>query len=119
MHHSRRDYQDYNPSPFPDWYPAPTAEAAQAIDEFRRASINRRDEMMAFQKQNSTDREAARFFKDEARDALKDYRAACLVLPYYTSDVPGDCPVVAVSKWPVELEHHIRRVFYLVALKMA
>ena len=31
-------------------------------------------------------------------DALKEYRAACLLIPYYTANPPGDSPLRRLSQ---------------------
>lgn len=65
------------------------------LKAIRVAAIKRRDEMAALKVQfgKSGDRDTSRFFKEEEADALKEYRAVCLLLPWYTQDIGGDCPV--------------------------
>jgi hypothetical protein len=80
------------------------------VDGIRKEAAARRDLMIAYQKEFSTDREAARFFKMEATDALKEYRAACLMLGHLQCEPPGDSKYVAMKDWPVELAPWINRV---------
>lgn len=86
--------------------------SVEAIDLARKGAVSRRDEMLAFQKMcgEARDREGAKFFKEEAADALKEYRAACLLLPLFMSDPPGDCPYKEEYEWPVEIAPWIDRV---------
>lgn len=67
----------------------------EKLETARVSATRHRDEMVAAQKQCGAekDREGAKFFKEEAADAMKMYRAACLLLPWYTQDVGGDCPL--------------------------
>jgi len=90
---------------FPSFAMSQIDSAAQvaAVDRMRRESAAHRDQMLAFQKQLSSDHEAARFFKQEARSALKLYRAACLLLGWIATEPPGDCPFVKPKDWPIEL----------------
>lgn len=88
---------------------------AGKVDEMRRAAIIRRDECVAMQKECGAERDAsgAKFFKGEATDALKEYRAACLVLGYLVGGPPpGDAPFKRVDEWPVELAPWIDRVLW-------
>jgi hypothetical protein len=82
------------------------------IDAMRRAAIVRRDEWLAMQKEFGAARDAdgARFCKGEATDALKEYRAACLMLGFLVVDPPGDSPYRPEWEWPVELAPWIDRV---------
>lgn len=52
-----------------------------------------RDDMLCYQKEygKKQDKEAAKFFKEEAAWAMKHYRAACLLVPYVCANPPGDC----------------------------
>lgn len=79
--------------------------SADLVNDMRKAAVVRRDEMLAFQKAcgASKDVEGAKFFKGEAADALKEYRAACLILPWLMAEAPKDCPVRESYEWPVEL----------------
>jgi len=87
-------------------------DAAETIDTARKAAVARRDEMLAFQKAcgEARDREGAKFFKEEAADALKEYRAACLLLPLFMCEPPGDCPYKEEYEWPIEIAPWIDRV---------
>lgn len=82
------------------------------VDAMRRSAIVRRDEWLALQKEFSAKRdvEAAKFCKAEATDALKEYRAACLVLGLLLCEPPGDCPERQEWDWPVELASWLDRV---------
>lgn len=54
-----------------------------------------REEMLGFQKlcEKNRDIPLARFFRDQASEAMKHYRAACLVIPNFVSHPPGDCAI--------------------------
>lgn len=93
------------------------SDGADLVRSMRRQALARRDEMLAFQKQNASDRVYARFFKEEAADALKEYRAACLLLPHFThGDLPGDCKYMPTWDWPIELAPWTDRVIDAVSL---
>lgn len=85
---------------------------ADKVERMRRRSIARRDEMIALQKEFGPDRDAAKFFKGEATDALKEYRAACLVLGMLVSVPPNDGAYQPEWNWPVELAPWIDRVIW-------
>lgn len=80
-------------------------EAASRVAEHRAFWARHRDEMIGYQKAcaASGDRDGARFFKDEAREALKHYRAACLLLPWVAAEYPGDCKLDEPYSFPEEL----------------
>jgi hypothetical protein len=82
---------------------------ADAINAQRLRWIAHRNEMLDYQKACAAagDREGAKFFKGEASEALKLYRSACLVLPYFMVDPPKDCPYKDEWDWPEELFGHI------------
>lgn len=75
------------------------------VDAKRKAALQHRDEMLAFQKAaaKAGDRDAARFFKEEASDAMRQYRGACLVLGHLLCDPPGDSPFRRTDEWPLEI----------------
>lgn len=85
---------------------------ADVVDEQRRAAISRRDHYVAIQKEfgSAQDRDTARWAKDEAGDALKEYRACCLLLGHLLCDPPGDSKFVPEWEWPVELAPWLDRV---------
>lgn len=85
---------------------------ADKVDAIRRGAVLRRDEYVALQKElgSARDREGARWAKDEATDALKEYRSACLVLGMLICDPPGDSLFKPEWEWPVELAPWIDRV---------
>ena len=94
----------------PDWLPSGPDVAAK-VENIRLTSQLRREEMLQFQKQCSKDdRDGARFFKAEATDALKEYRAACLMLPLFQANPPGDALFDPVWNWPIELAPWVDRV---------
>ena len=70
-----------------------------------------REEMLVWQKHFASlkDYEAARFFANEASDALKEYRGLCLILGNVLCDPPGDSPWKPEWDWPVELSPWIER----------
>lgn len=86
--------------------------SAGRVDAIRRAASARRDEFVALQKAlgSAGDRDGARFAKDEAGDALKEYRAACLILGTLACDPPGDSKCRPEWEWPVELAPWLDRV---------
>ena len=83
----------------------------EILNELRLAAISRQEEMLEFQKLCAKDKdiEGAKFFKEEAADARKEYRAACLILPHYGLS-RGDCPYIEQHLWPVELAPWLDRV---------
>lgn len=82
----------------------------ETIDRRRKEALQRREQTLALQKTagKAGDRETAKFFKDEASDAMKDYRGACLVLGYLRTDL-GDCPFRYHTDWPLEIVDHAVR----------
>jgi hypothetical protein len=86
--------------------------------DLRKWAVRERDALVAFQKECSArrDLDGARFFRQECQGAMKFYRACCLILPWYASEPPGDCKVVAPSLWPEELTNELRRVFACIDL---
>jgi hypothetical protein len=83
----------------------------ETIDRRRKEALKHRELMLAFQKEagKAGDRETAKFFKEEAAEAMKDYRGACLVLGHLRTDL-GDCPFRYHTDWPLELIDHAVRV---------
>lgn len=77
----------------------------EALQSLRKRFARERDEMIGLQKECGArgDRDGARFFKEEASDRLKLYRAACLIIPYFDVAPSGDCPVRDMWGWPPEL----------------
>ena len=80
-------------------------DVVDVIDGVRRRAIQRRDEMLAMQKEFGAAgrRDDAKWAKTEATDALKEYRAACLIMPLFCCEPPKDCPYREEWEWPVEL----------------
>jgi hypothetical protein len=78
---------------------------AEVIDERRKEWAKRCDEAKTFQKEFGKQRDAenARFFKQEANEAMKHYRGCCLVLGHLLNNPPGDSPFIRVEQWPLEL----------------
>lgn len=99
----------------PDFLPI-SGDYGERIDVERKAAAARRDEMLTLQRQcgAAKDTAGARFFKDEATDALKEYRAACLLLPLWKCETPGDSQFKPVWEWPIELAPWIDRVVHKV-----
>lgn len=81
----------------------------EKLENARVAATRLRDDMLAYQKQCSAnkDREGARFFKEEAADAMKMYRAACLLLPFYAREPRGDCPLRDLYEIGPEMFFHL------------
>lgn len=81
------------------------------LEAYRKAAARRRDDMIALQKECGArqDREGARFFKEEAADALKEYRAVCLLLPWYTQEAGGDAPLRDLYEIGPELFPYLER----------
>lgn len=75
------------------------------IEAQRKLHRRLHDELKVYQKAagKARDFELARELSDEATGHLRFYRAACLILPYCTGNLPGDCPYITMSMWPVEL----------------
>lgn len=86
-------------------FPADWEAARDRILDVRKKAIRLRDEMLAFQKAASRDRdfETARFFSDEAAHHLKHYRACTFLAPWLLNDVPNDCRLVDREEWAMEL----------------
>ena len=82
-----------------------TCSDAEEVDRKRVYWANQRDEMLSFQKicAKEKDFEAAKFFKEEAVEALKHYRGCCLVLGHLLCEPPGDSPFLPTTQWPLEL----------------
>jgi hypothetical protein len=98
----RRDKGSVTKCKVPEWMTLCPEKLAAA----RKAEIVLRDEMLAFQKEagKNGDRAGAKFFKDEASEYMKRYRAACLLVPHYVAgDYPGDCKYVDAYNWPPDL----------------
>lgn len=89
-------------------------EIADRVGAVRKARAADRDDFLALQKACGArgDRDGARFFKEAAGDALKEYRAACLVLPLLEANPPGDCPCRPEWEWPVELAPWVDRIIW-------
>ena len=85
---------------------------ADAVDAMRHGAILRRDEYIARQKEFGAmrDRESAKWAKDEATDALKEYRAACLILGNLLCDPPGDSLWKPEWEWSLDLAPWLDRV---------
>lgn len=49
----------------------------------------------------------AKFFKDEAKEDLKFYRAACLLLPQFTNEYSKDCKYIEPYDMPIELAYQL------------
>jgi hypothetical protein len=83
----------------------------ETLDQRRKEALQRREQMLSFQKSagQAGDRDMARFFKDEAAEAMKDYRGACLVLGHLRTDL-GDCPFRYHTDWPLEIVDHAVRM---------
>lgn len=77
----------------------------QRLDANRRAWIAHRDAMLVLQKACGSrgDKDGARFFKEEASEAMKTYRGCCAVLGAMFPDRRGDCPLV----WPDDVAPEI------------
>lgn len=54
--------------------------------------------------------EIARYFRECAKEAMKSYRAACLLLGYFMADPPGDCHHRPTTLWPEELSPYLDQV---------
>ena len=75
------------------------------VDRKRIYWANHRDEMLSYQKEcaKAKDFEGAKFFKQEATEALKHYRGCCLILGHLLCEPPGDSPFTRTAEWPLEL----------------
>jgi hypothetical protein len=87
------------------WFSFSFVANADVLDKRRKEWAKHCDEMKALQKECGKNRDAenARFFKQEANEAMKHYRGCCLVLGHLLNSPPGDSPFVPTSKWPLEL----------------
>lgn len=88
---------------------------AQALLLFRSHCIKEREYMLSLQKWAGVelkDRELAKYFKQQAAHHMKNYRAACLLIPLYCAlpDIPGDCTYQEFYNWPIELAPHVWQV---------
>lgn len=79
--------------------------AQDRILDVRKFAIQRRDEMLAFQKVAAKERdfETARFASDEAAHHLKHYKACLYVIPWLLNEFPKDCRQERREEWPMEL----------------
>jgi hypothetical protein len=94
-------------------YTLPTGEdTISALMEIRKGAISHRDEMLRYQQDcgGRRDSDGAKFFKSEAADAMKTYRAACLLIPWFAAEYPRDCKFQVEWDWPPDLFDHIDRV---------
>lgn len=66
----------------------------------RKAAIQEREAWLA---QKS---ELGRYAKDQASEALKEYRGLCLVIGWVLNPDMGDCPAIPPSQWPQELHRY-------------
>lgn len=92
------------------WRPSPYLIghlAAKVVAEVRKEYIAIRDALLVEQK--AAGREG-KIFRDEARSAMKIYRAACLLLPYVSDEYPGDCKLVPMWEFPPDLYHALNYV---------
>lgn len=87
----------------------PTEENAKYLLKERKEYQQLHESLISEQKKTK-DREHAKFLKEEAREALKMYRAACLLIPWYTNDYPGDCKVSELRNAPKELLPYMCRL---------
>lgn len=87
------------------------------LEEQRKYWISHRDLMISFQKKAFNDwpedkehgKKLAKFFKEEAAEAMKHYRSACLLLGQYGS-VLGDCTYRDTYEWSEELLPYLNRL---------
>lgn len=87
-------------------YTLPLGEGAvDALLARRKACIAQRDAMLAEQKACAQrgDRDGVRFFKGEAADCMKHYRAAACLLAQVAASPPGDCKWQTPWDWPPDL----------------
>lgn len=83
--------------------------APDQIDAIRKEWAQHHEAMAACQKEagqrlrETGDRTTFEFFKAEAAEALKRYRAACLLLGCIAPGMRGDCPSRPQKDWPEEL----------------
>lgn len=78
---------------------------AYLVQERKQAIVNR-ETWLVIQKEAGKEgnRELAKFCKEEAAEALKWYRAACLLIGWVGhTPLPGDCPTRDPYEWPPEL----------------
>lgn len=95
-----------NPNPFP--------EADEILRRMKREANDFLEQMQAAKKacERAKDIDGARMFRGFAADAMRQYRAICLVAPWFMVEpLPGDCrKIVALFDWPVELSSELDRV---------
>ena len=84
---------------------AASPEGAVLLFECKKRAAQLRDELLGYQKaaQKAGDFDGARFFREEAAEQMKMYRAATFLLPWHTNEPSGDCREMGPSAWPVEL----------------
>ena len=87
----------------------------------RKAQSKLHDDLKTQQKQvaKTGDYEAARAISDEAKEALKRYRAACLVLGYCMGNPPGDSPYIPMVRWSIDLVEELDALLYYLELHHA
>lgn len=105
-------------------YYAPHIEAAisygrqadRMLRDERRARQQDREQFLEWAKA-SADRQDARLFGGSAKDQMRQYRAACLLLGWYGIDpLPGDCPASPPSTWPIEIATECDMLFRRLSL---
>lgn len=80
-------------------------ELLEDLDRQRKEWQAHREDMLAFQKVlgKSGDREGAKWFKDEAAEAMKRYRGVCTVIGHIDPEWRGDCRWQTVEEVPEEI----------------
>lgn len=94
-------------------------ETLEALNEIRRTAALHREAMLGFQKECGArkDVNGAKFFKEEAAEALKEYRGACVCIGILRPGWLGDCPEVESKAIPPEIVPYVYRVRALASLR--
>lgn len=91
-------------------------EVEQLLYKLRKEYIQEREKALKFVKINE-DRELKKYYSKEAKVLLKKYRAVCLAIPFFCSNIPGDCPYIYWTEWSVDLEEELDEIGRLIELE--
>lgn len=95
-------------------------ELLDALNDIRKAAALHREAMLGFQKECGArkDIKGAKFFKEEAAEALKEYRGACACIGHLRPDWLGDCPYVESKAIPPEIVPYVYRAHALASVRV-
>lgn len=91
-------------------------EIEHLLYRIRKEYIQEREKELKLVKVNE-DRELKKHHGKKAKNILKKYRSVCLVIPFFCSDPPGDCPYIYWTEWSVDLEEELDETGRLIELE--